>query len=101
MQTTYVGHTLCDRDGDRLGEITDVIADPATLEPDFLTVKPGRFKKEHVVPAQLVRARDDESFVVDCDRELVEEAPTPGDHTTPTTEEREAIFAHYGLMAAS
>jgi len=96
MDQVLIGQDLLDREGNAIGKITDVIVDPATLEPEWITVKTGRFGGERLVPVSAVEASDG-AVVAPFDKERVKDSPNPGQHTSPSEPEREALYAHYGL----
>lgn len=98
MQQVLMGRTVVDRDGVTVGKITDVITDPVTLEPEWLTVKTSRIGRERLVPAAAAQ-HDGDGVAVPFDKEQVRGAPAAKEHTAPTNQERAAIYAHYGMDA--
>ena len=98
MDQTLMGQKLLSQDGAAIGKITDVISDPATLEPEWLTVKTGLVGGEHLVPVKAIDPNA-EGVVVPFDKDHVKSAPTVDDHTAPSGREREQIYAHYEMDA--
>lgn len=97
MGQVFIGRKLFDPDGNTIGTITDVIVDSSTLEPEWITVKPGAFGKERLVPAEAVTRRGEE-VTIPFERDRVKQAPPAHkDHVAPSLHEREEIFAHYGI----
>jgi hypothetical protein len=98
MDQTLMGQKLLSQDGTPIGKITDVISDPATLEPEWLTVKTGLVGGEHLVPVKAIDPGA-EGIVVPFDKDEVKSAPTVSDHTAPSGREREEIYEHYQMEA--
>jgi uncharacterized protein YrrD len=96
MTTTYVGRPLTSASGDRIGKITDVISDPNGFEPEWLTVKTGVLRREHLVPIVAVEERGGD-VVTTLDAEVIKHAPVSPDHTRPSDAERRALYEHFGL----
>lgn len=92
------GQTVVDDSGDVVGRITDVISDPATLQVEWVTVRTGRLRGEHLLPAEVIRADENGTLTVPFTREHVKHAPTSRDHAAPTRPERDALYGYYGLM---
>ena len=95
MNDALTGHELLDRDGEAVGKVTDVIADPITLEAEWAVVKLGRFGHEHLVPLQAIEEHG-ARLTVPFSKETVKDAPAVKAHTPPTTRERDELYRHYG-----
>jgi sporulation protein YlmC with PRC-barrel domain len=94
---SIIGQKLLDRDGVAIGRVTDVIFDAATLEPEWITVKVGRFGSEHLVPVSATEPGS-EGPAVPFPKEKVREAPVAErGHCSPSPNERRTIFEHYGI----
>jgi sporulation protein YlmC with PRC-barrel domain len=94
---SIIGQQLLDRDGVAIGKVTDVIFDAATLEPEWITVKVGRFGGEHFVPVSATETGGD-GPAVPFPKEKVKEAPVAEKgHAAPSPNERQMIFQHYGI----
>jgi hypothetical protein len=85
--------------GEEIGKVTDIIPNPRNLEPEWIVVKSGRFGPEHLVPIAAVEHREHE-YVAPFDGELLKSTPTVGRHMAPTTDERDALYEHFGLKAS-
>jgi len=94
----FVTKPLIDEAGEMVGSITDVIANPFNLEPEFAVVKIGRFGGEHLIPLGAVEPRNGE-VVAQFSKQHIKETPKVRHHTAPTSEERIATYEHYGLPA--
>lgn len=91
-----IDRKLFARDGGEIGVITDVIADPSTLEPEWLAVRTGRLRREHLVPIAAVEQHG-ESLVVPFERDDVKHAPSMKTHVAPTGSERISLYQHFGI----
>jgi len=100
MTTTYVGRPLTNTAGDKIGKITDVISDPNGFEPEWLTVKTGVLRREHLVPIDAVQERGNE-VVTTLDADAIKNAPVTTDHIRPSDAERRALYQHFGLPERS
>jgi uncharacterized protein (TIGR02271 family) len=94
---TWRGKTVFDRDGSRIGPITDIYADTRTGRPEWAVVDIGLFgAKATFVPIGEARPTGDD-VQVPYQKQLVKDAPkldTDGDLSVG--DERE-LWRHYGL----
>ena len=90
------GQKLLDREGNAIGKITDVVANPTTVELEWLTVKTGLMGGEHLVPMGAVETKEDGSLMVPFTKEQVKTAPADP-HIAPSGPERSELYSHYGL----
>jgi uncharacterized protein YndB with AHSA1/START domain len=93
----WIGRDVVDRDGDRVGSITDVFYDDVTGQPEWLTVSTGWFgTNESFVPiAGTTMVGDD--IRVGYDTELIKQAPTRGRDSHLEEAEEARLYAHYGF----
>ena len=97
LPTEFVGHEVVDTAGDHLGVVSDVLADPATLEPRWLVVDSGLLKSSHFVPVEGSSRGEDGHIVVPYDKDTIQSAvKATRDHVLSPEEERE-LADHYGL----
>jgi hypothetical protein len=91
-----IGQELYDPEGNRIGTLTDLVADPMTLEPEWLTVNTSRVfgRHERLVPYRTCRARQGR-LEVPFAREHVHHAPKADPHIGPTSDEREELVEYY------
>src|SRR3954466_3256812 len=87
------GQKLLDREGHAIGKITDVVANPTTVELEWLTVKTGLMGGEHLVPVEAVETTSDGSLMVPFTKEQVKSA-TADPHIAPSGTERSALYGH-------
>jgi uncharacterized protein (TIGR02271 family) len=94
---SWQGHTMVDRDGDRIGNIDAIYVDDQTGEPEWALVNTGLFgTKSSFVP--LVQATSSGDQVqVPYDTQLVKDAPRvdPDQHLSEAEEQQ--LWRHYGL----
>ena len=58
--TDLSGRDVLDRSGEKVGTVTDVIAEPTTLDPEWVVVRMGRLAGEHLVPIEAIDLTGDE-----------------------------------------
>jgi len=94
---TWRGKTVFDRDGRRIGPITDVYADTRTGRPEWAVVDTGLFgAKSTFVPIGEARPTGDD-VQVPYQKRLVKDAPKlDTDRDLSVADERE-LWRHYGL----
>jgi hypothetical protein len=93
----WLGRVMVDRDGNRLGEITDIYLDRETDRPEWAVVRTGLFGlRSSFVP--LAEASEvDGQIQVPHERTLVKDAPNiEADGQLSEAEEAE-LYRHYGL----
>ncbi len=94
--TTYVGQKLYGHSGRPIGTVTDVMADPSDLAPEWLAVRWGLLRRDHLIPADAV---DEQGgiLVTLLDEEIIKQAPVTHDHVPPTHSESEKLRAQFHL----
>jgi uncharacterized protein (TIGR02271 family) len=94
---TWRGKTVFDRDGSRIGPITDIYADTRTGRPEWAVVDTGLFgAKSTFVPIGEARSTGDD-VQVPYQKQLVKDAPKlDTDRDLSVADERE-LWRHYGL----
>jgi hypothetical protein len=90
------GRTVRGADGEKIGTFGDVFLDQETDRPAWAGVRTGLFgRHESYIP--LDRVEDDgEDLRVPFDKQLVKDAPRIDPDVALSTEEEQALFAHYG-----
>jgi hypothetical protein len=93
----WVGRVMVDRDGNRLGEITDIYLDGETERPEWAVVRTGLFGlRSSFVPLAEASEVDDQIQLPHA-RGLVKDAPNiEADGQLSEAEEAE-LYRHYGL----
>ena len=94
----WIGRTVYDRQGDKVGDITDIYYDDRTGRPEWMTVSTGWFgTKEQFVPISGSTAQGDD-IRVDFDSELIKGAPgIDADDAHISEEEERRLYSHYGF----
>ena len=98
--TNWIGRTVFDRNGDKVGDITDIYYDDRTGRPEWMTVATGWFgSKEQFVPISGSAAQGSD-IRVDYDTDLIKHAPSVdgGEPHLSEAEERR-LYSHYGFNA--
>jgi sporulation protein YlmC with PRC-barrel domain len=93
----WLGRVMVDRDGNRLGEITDIYLDRETERPEWAVVRTGLFgmRSTFVPLAEATEAGD--QIQVPHERMAVKDAPNiEADGQLSEAEEAE-LYRHYGL----
>jgi uncharacterized protein (TIGR02271 family) len=95
--TSWIGRTLHDTTGDKIGRIDDIYVDDETGQPEWLAVTTGLFgSRVSFVPVRGATAVGDD---VRCQwsKDQVKDAPhaDPDGHLEPA--EERALYQHYGI----
>jgi uncharacterized protein (TIGR02271 family) len=94
---TWRGRTMVDRDGDRIGPISDIYADTRTGQPDWAVVDTGLFgAKSTFVPIGEARTTGDD-VQVPYEKRLVKDAPRIDTDRDLSVEDEQELWRHYGL----
>ena len=91
------GYELVDRDGDKIGSISDIYLDRESNQPEWATVKTGLFGLRHTfVPIRNATSEGD-IVRIPFEKDHVKNAPNvdPGEELSQA-EERE-LYEHYGV----
>jgi len=93
----WSGRVMVDRDGNRLGEITDIYLDRETDRPEWAVVRTGLFGlRSSFVPLAEAREVGDQ-IQVPHERTLVKDAPNIDDDGQLSEVEEAELYRHYGL----
>jgi uncharacterized protein (TIGR02271 family) len=97
----WIGRTLVDNDGDKIGRIDDIYMDDDTGRPEWLAVSTGWFgNRVSFVPlAGATRKGDDLS--VRYGKDQVKDAPNAEADGHLSPEEEERLYRHYGVSYSS
>ena len=94
---SWIGRTVYDRKGEKVGSITDIFYDDVSGQPEWLTVSTGWFgTNESFVPIAGTALQGDD-LRVDWDAEVIKGAPTRGADSHIDDAEEERLYAHYGF----
>lgn len=93
----FVGRTILDRDGEKLGTIKEVYEDDETGKPEWATVAGGFLGlKSHFVPLQGA-ATSGEDVQLGVTKSQVQDAPSIDPEGQLSEHEERALFEHYGV----
>ncbi len=94
----YVGKTLFDDGGNKIGKIGAIYLDDVTGEPEWVTVATGFFgTNESFVPVSEANVRDD-GLSVPYDKSKIKDAPNVDvDEGHLSTDEEAQLYRYYGL----
>lgn len=94
-----LGQDLLDRDGNRVGEITEVFVDERTLEPTWVTATTGWFGiSQSFVPLDRVQWRGDELWAA-YDTATIKDAPRFAPDQPLNAQDEDLLHEHYRLSA--
>ena len=92
-----LGRDMLDREGNRIGEITQVFVDDRTGEPTWVTVKTGWFGlSQSFVPLNKVQWAG-EQVQAAYDTATVKDAPRFATDEPLTAQDEDTLHTHYGL----
>jgi uncharacterized protein (TIGR02271 family) len=95
--TAWVGHTLVDRDGDKIGKVSEIYMDEDTGQPEWIAVNTGRFgSRISFVPLAGATARGDD-LQIDFTEEQVKDSPNAEADGRLSQDEEARLYAHYGF----
>ncbi len=97
--TQYTGCTLVDEDGERIGDISDVIFGATSTTPEWLVVDPGMLRSERYVPASGSRRTARGDVVVPFRAHTVKSSPKADRRHILTRDTRDVLRRHYHLEA--
>jgi uncharacterized protein (TIGR02271 family) len=98
----WIGRTVYDRDGDKIGDITDIYYDDRTGRPEWMTVSTGWFgTSEQFVPISGTSPHGDD-IRADYTKDMIKDAPSvDADDAHLTEEEEQRLYSHYGFNATA
>ena len=93
----WIGHTVVDRDGDKVGKVQEVYLDRHSEEPEWLAVKTGLFGSNvSFVPVQNATTTDDDTIRVEHEKDRIKDAPNIDPDGELSTDEERRLYEHYG-----
>lgn len=94
---SWVGRTLKDQAGHKIGKVEDIYTDDDTGQPEWLSVTTGLFGSNvSFVPIEGATALGDGEVQVPFPKEQVKDAPNAGSDDRLSPEEEARLYAHYG-----
>lgn len=93
----WVGRTVVDRDGEKIGTFDEIYLDAETDRPEWAAVKTGLLgRRRALVPLSEAAAQDDD-LRVPFEKSHVEGAPTVEAESELSQDEEAALYEHYGV----
>jgi sporulation protein YlmC with PRC-barrel domain len=94
----WIGKTVIDPDGTKIGELDAVYVDTTNDEPSFLTIKIGMIGRHRLVFAPASGATlTPETLRVQYPKKLIQDAPTIDTDGELPADQEPALFTHYQL----
>ncbi len=93
----YTDLDVIDRGGEKVGTVSDVVSDTATLEPKWLIVDVGLMKTSHYLPVEAVQRNDEGQLIIPFDKETVKTATKPNKGHVLTPEDDRELREHYKM----
>jgi sporulation protein YlmC with PRC-barrel domain len=92
------GATVLDKDGNKIGTVTDVYLDQDTKEPEWMVVRTGLFgmRSSFVPLAEATMVGND--IQVPFDKEMVKKAPNIEEDGDLTPDEERELYEYYGIQ---
>jgi sporulation protein YlmC with PRC-barrel domain len=99
MARAWLGRVMIDRDGDKIGEITDIYLDNETGRPEWTVVRTGLFgmRSSFVPLAQATEVADGGQVRVPYEKAQVKDAPSLDPDGQLSAAEEVQLYRHYGL----
>jgi uncharacterized protein YrrD len=98
--TMFKDHTVIDREGGKVGTVTDVIYDNATSEPILLVVHGGLLGRSHFVPIGISNLTDEGTVELVVDKSVVNDSPRAGREHALSTADIDEIEQYYASRCA-
>jgi uncharacterized protein YrrD len=88
----HIGSDLFDKNGSKVGTVSDLIFEPTTLQLEWYDVKVGLLGAHHLVPAASVKVEETRGCLP-FDKKAVKDAPKTS--SPPGDEEKRVLIEHY------
>ena len=90
------GHTLVDRDGDKVGKIQDVYLDRSSGDPEWIAVKTGLVGSNVSFVPLRDATQEGDDIRVGYEKGLIKDAPNVDPDGELSPEEERRLYQHYG-----
>jgi len=95
---SWVGRTLVDSDGDKIGKIADIYLDEDTDKPEWIAVNTGMFgSKVSFVPIEGASASGGDEIRVRHAKSAVKDAPNAEADGALSQDDEARLYSHYGM----
>jgi len=95
--TQYVGQDLYDRDGDKVGSITEIYEDTQTGKPEWAAVNTGFFGGKSTIVPLVSATTEGGNLTVPFEKSHIKGAPAVDDDGQISQAEEQALYSHYGV----
>jgi uncharacterized protein (TIGR02271 family) len=93
----WIGHTLVDQNGDKIGKVVDLYMDEATGQPEWIAVNTGRFGSNISFVPLAGATQHGDDLKVSYTTDVVKESPNAEPDGQLTQDEEARLYAHYGM----
>ena len=93
----WQGRTMIDRDGDKIGTITDIYLDAETDRPEWAVVNTGLFGTRQTFVPLAQATEEGDQVRVPYEKAQVKDAPNVEADGQLSEDEEAALYRHYGL----
>jgi len=94
---SWIGRTLTDASGHKIGKVEDIYTDDDTGQPEWLAVVTGHFGSNVSFVPLAGAAPTGDDLQVQFPKDQVKDAPNAGSDGRLSEEEEARLYAHYGL----
>jgi hypothetical protein len=95
QRQSWVGHTLLDDNGDKIGTVEQVYRDAETDDPTWAVVKSGVRRKERFAPLHDAVEGSSDTLRIVATKDQVSDAPDVEDKDRLTPDEESRLHRHY------
>jgi sporulation protein YlmC with PRC-barrel domain len=95
--TSWRGHEMIDRDGDKIGTVTEIYLDEDTGMPEWAAVKTSLFGRRHAFVPIGQAVAEGEIVRVPYEKKQVKGAPTVDSQDQLTQRDEAELYSHYGM----
>jgi uncharacterized protein (TIGR02271 family) len=95
--TSFIGSDLYDRDGDKVGSITEIYEDTQTRKPEWAAINTGFFGSKVAIVPLTQATTEGESLRVPFEKAQIKDAPHVDADGQISQQEEAALYSHYGL----
>jgi uncharacterized protein (TIGR02271 family) len=95
--TSFIGSDLYDRDGDKVGSITEIYEDTQTRKPEWAAINTGFFGSKVAIVPLAEATTEGEQLRVPFQKSQIKDAPHVDGDGQISQQEEAALYSHYGL----
>jgi uncharacterized protein (TIGR02271 family) len=92
----YVGRTVVDQQGNKVGTVGQVYVNDQTAEPDWISINTGLFGMRESFAPLAGSSFDGDNLVVPFDKDVVKDAPDVTDSDHMDADEQQRLYSYYG-----